>query len=63
MLTKVEILLSQKKINSLSIISHIDINLVIKKYIFYYLQSIQQKLFTIAKKTAQPGNNQENLLI
>jgi type I restriction-modification system DNA methylase subunit len=31
-----------------------------KKYMFYYLQSIQQELLSIAKGTAQLGINQEN---
>ena len=33
---------------------------VIKKYMFYYLQSIQPELLSIAKGTAQLGINQEN---
>jgi type I restriction enzyme S subunit len=33
---------------------------IIKKYLFYYLQSIQDKLLSIANGTAQLGINQEN---
>jgi type I restriction-modification system DNA methylase subunit len=33
---------------------------IIKKYMFYYLQSIQPELLSIAKGTAQLGINQEN---
>jgi type I restriction enzyme S subunit len=33
---------------------------IIKKYMFYYLQSIQSELLSIAKGTAQLGINQEN---
>ena len=33
---------------------------VIKKYMFYYLQSIQPELLSIAKGTAQLGINQDN---
>ena len=35
-------------------------DLIIKKYMFYYLQSIQPELLSIAKGTAQLGINQEN---
>jgi type I restriction-modification system DNA methylase subunit len=33
---------------------------IIKKYMFYHLQSVQPELFSIAKGTAQLGINQEN---
>ena len=33
---------------------------IVKKYMFYYLQSIQPELLSIAKGTAQLGINQEN---
>jgi len=33
---------------------------IVKKYMFYYLQSIQPELLSIAKGTAQIGINQEN---
>jgi restriction endonuclease S subunit len=35
-------------------------DVIIKKYVFYYLQSIQPELLSIAKGTAQLGINQEN---